>query len=54
MPATPKQPTGQQSAAELNARIRVLMIRSGGFLNDEQRKEYAELLTAWSQAVRRP
>ncbi|WP_394425586.1 hypothetical protein [Streptomyces sp. SGAir0957] len=53
MSVTRKRPTGERSAAELNARIRLLMIRSGGFLSDEQRKEYAQLLTAWSEAVRR-
>ncbi|MET9497868.1 hypothetical protein [Streptomyces sp. NPDC006552] len=53
MSVTQQQPTGGQSAGELNARIRALMIRSGGFLDDEQRREYAELLEAWAIAVRR-
>ncbi|GGV70221.1 hypothetical protein GCM10010277_81010 [Streptomyces longisporoflavus] len=52
MADTRQQPMAGRSADELNARIRALMLRSGGVLSAEQRKEYEELLTAWAQATR--
>jgi hypothetical protein len=53
MSVTQQSPVGDRSPDELNARIRDLVVRSGGFLSAEQRCEYAELLGAWAAAVRR-
>lgn len=49
MSSTPDQ---KPSAAELNERIRDLLLRSGGRLNGEQRAEYRLLLQEWAAAVR--
>ncbi|MFM9372188.1 hypothetical protein [Streptomyces sp. Da 82-17] len=40
------------SAAEINAQIRELWSRADGKLSDEQRGEYARLVTLWATAVR--
>ncbi|MDI3409011.1 hypothetical protein [Streptomyces cavernicola] len=40
------------SAAEINAQIRELWSRADGRLSDEQRREYARLVTLWAVAVR--
>ncbi|MFD8567496.1 hypothetical protein [Streptomyces sp. NPDC059639] len=49
----PIQPPGSvRSAAELNERIRGLMLHSGGRLSAEQRAEYEVLVTEWSAAMR--
>ncbi|MEV5611131.1 hypothetical protein [Streptomyces sp. NPDC052225] len=42
----------RRSAEELNAQIRLLMLRSGGWLNDDQRREYEGLVAEWAVAVR--
>ncbi|WP_338693470.1 hypothetical protein V2W30_03155 [Streptomyces sp. Q6] len=42
----------RRSADELNAQIRLLMLRSGGWLNDDQRREYEVLVAEWAVAVR--
>ncbi|WP_255951529.1 hypothetical protein [Streptomyces odontomachi] len=39
-------------AAELNERIRALMLLSSGRLSGEQRAEYQALLLEWAAAVR--
>ncbi|MFJ9038617.1 hypothetical protein ACIRF8_18745 [Streptomyces sp. NPDC102406] len=41
-----------RSAHELNERIRCLMLRSGGRLTADQRREYEALVAAWATAVR--
>ncbi|MET8475445.1 hypothetical protein ABZY90_19485 [Streptomyces sp. NPDC006422] len=46
-------PDGARSVEELNEAIRRLMLASGGWLSDEQRVVYADLVTAWSLASRR-
>jgi len=40
------------SAAEINAQIRELWTLAGGRLSDDQRREYARLVTLWATAVR--
>ncbi|MDI3385242.1 hypothetical protein QIS99_03275 [Streptomyces sp. B-S-A8] len=40
------------SAAEINAQIRKLWSRADGRLSDDQRREYARLVTLWATAVR--
>ncbi|MDR3080458.1 MAG: hypothetical protein LBV60_05940 [Streptomyces sp.] len=52
MTPTPQLPGSACSAAELNARIRRLMERTGGRLSAEQRAEYEVLVVAWAAAVR--
>lgn len=42
-----------RSAADLNAAIRDLWQRAGGYLTTEQRREYEQLVTRWAAAVRR-
>ncbi|MET8468184.1 hypothetical protein ABZY90_16580 [Streptomyces sp. NPDC006422] len=41
-----------RSAEELNERIRDLMLRSGGRLSAEQRREYEVLVAEWAVAER--
>ncbi|WP_327675910.1 MULTISPECIES: hypothetical protein [unclassified Streptomyces] len=41
-----------RSADELNERIRDLMLRSGGRLSAEQRREYEVLVAEWAAAER--
>ncbi|MEV1026866.1 hypothetical protein [Streptomyces sp. NPDC050264] len=41
-----------RSAHELNEQIRSLMLRSGGHLTPDQRREYEALVAAWAAAVR--
>ncbi|MGW0683872.1 hypothetical protein ACWD2L_10985 [Streptomyces sp. NPDC002754] len=41
-----------RSADELNERIRDLMLRSGGRLSAEQRREYEGLVAQWAAAER--
>ncbi|MZD08051.1 hypothetical protein GTW43_23635 [Streptomyces sp. SID5785] len=47
----PAGPLPGRSATELNAQIRELMLQTGGFLNEKQRREYAALVAAWWSAV---
>lgn len=46
------EPGPVRSADELNERIRDLMLRSGGRLSAEQRREYEVLVAEWSAAER--
>ncbi|MFI5665147.1 hypothetical protein [Streptomyces sp. NPDC051684] len=48
---TPEHGPGR-SAEELNERIRDLMLRSGGRLSAEQRREYEVLVAEWAAAER--
>ncbi|MGP3775717.1 hypothetical protein ACTWJ8_33340 [Streptomyces sp. SDT5-1] len=41
-----------RSVEELNEQIRSLMLASGGWLSEEQRVVYADLVTAWALASR--
>ncbi|NBE50786.1 hypothetical protein [Streptomyces boluensis] len=43
---------GTPSAAEINAQIRELWSRTDGRLSEDQRREYARLVTLWAAAVR--
>ncbi|GHH73757.1 hypothetical protein GCM10018793_13050 [Streptomyces sulfonofaciens] len=45
-------PDDKSPAAELNERIRALMLRPGGRLTEDQRAEYQVLLQEWAAAVR--
>lgn len=44
-------PSGTRSVDELNEQIRCLMLASGGWLSDEQRVVYADLVTEWALAA---
>ena len=50
--APTQPPAPERSAAELNERIRCLMLRSGGHLTAEQRAEYEVLVVEWAAAIR--
>ncbi|WP_371579491.1 hypothetical protein [Streptomyces sp. NBC_01314] len=39
-----------RSAADLNERIRTLMLGAGGYLRPHERDEYEQLVTAWAIA----
>jgi hypothetical protein len=39
-----------RSAADLNNRIRTLMLGAGGYLRPHERAEYERLVTAWAIA----
>ncbi|MDX2520608.1 MULTISPECIES: hypothetical protein [Streptomyces] len=39
-----------RSAADLNERIRTLMLGAGGYLRPHERAEYEQLVTAWALA----
>ncbi len=39
-----------RSAADLNNRIRTLMLGAGGYLRPQERAEYEQLVTAWAHA----
>lgn len=41
-----------RSAAAVNAEIRALMVRSGGYLRAEDRPVYERLREEWAEAVR--
>ncbi|MFI5663266.1 hypothetical protein [Streptomyces sp. NPDC051684] len=43
-------PRGTRSVEELNEQIRRLILASGGWLSDEQRVAYADLITEWALA----
>ncbi|MFE6903766.1 hypothetical protein ACFVFJ_44275 [Streptomyces sp. NPDC057717] len=51
MPSTPASGP-VRSADDLNEEIRRLMLRSGGRLSAEQRREYEVLVVEWAAAVR--
>ncbi|MFF3490100.1 hypothetical protein ACFYWS_02010 [Streptomyces sp. NPDC002795] len=51
MTTTPEHVVAR-SADELNERIRDLMLRSGGRLSAEQRREYEVLVAEWAAAER--
>ncbi|MFJ9176273.1 hypothetical protein [Streptomyces sp. NPDC102360] len=51
MAPTPED-AAARSADELNERIRDLMLRSGGRLSAEQRREYEALVAQWAAAER--
>ncbi|MGW1890086.1 hypothetical protein ACWCP6_07415 [Streptomyces sp. NPDC002004] len=46
-------PGSVRSAAEVNEQIRALWARSGGRLTEEERAEYAVLVTEWALASTR-
>lgn len=52
MPPTSSASTGVRSAAAVNAEIRQLMVRSGGYLRAEDRPVYERLRAEWAEAVR--
>lgn len=45
------QPGSARSAAALNALIRALLLRTGGWLYGETRAEYQTLVEEWTVAV---
>ncbi|MEG3627775.1 hypothetical protein [Streptomyces poriticola] len=49
--STTVEPPSERSAAEVNAEIRALWIRSGGTLSVEQREEYQRLVMEWAAAA---
>jgi len=52
MSPNPSRPGGVRSAADVNAEIRALMVRSGGYLRAEDRPVYERLREEWAVAVR--
>lgn len=51
-PPNPSASTGVRSSAAVNAEIRALMVRSGGYLRAEDRPVYEALREEWAEAVR--
>ena len=55
MPPTPPDPasprTATEQVAELNAAIRALLLRTGGWLYGDTRAEYEQLRDEWTVAV---
>ncbi len=45
-------PGSVRSSADVNAEIRALLIRTGGWLYGETRAEYERLCAEWAEAVR--
>lgn len=52
MPPTPPPDGSQRSAAAVNAEIRALLLRTGGWLYGDTRDEYERLRDEWADAVR--
>lgn len=52
MPPIPQAPGRVRPAAVVNAEIRALMVRSGGYLRAEDRPVYEALREEWAEAVR--
>jgi hypothetical protein len=53
MPPTPQDRAGSvRSAAVLNEEIRNRWQRAGGVLDEQQRREYEQLVTEWAAAIR--
>jgi hypothetical protein len=52
MSPSPSASGGVRSAAVVNAEIRALMVRSGGYLRVEDRPLYERLREEWAAAVR--
>lgn len=52
MSPSPSASGGVRSAAAVNAEIRQLMVRSGGYLRAEDRPVYERLRAEWAEAVR--
>jgi hypothetical protein len=50
MPTDLPHPGSVRSAADLNNRIRALMLGAGGYLRPHERTEYERLVTAWAIA----
>lgn len=51
MPPTPPPDGSLRSAAAVNAEIRALLLRTGGWLYGETRAEYERLRDEWAAAV---
>lgn len=51
MPPTPPTPGPLRSAATVNALIRALLLRTGGWLYGPTRVEYEQLRDEWTVAV---
>lgn len=43
-----------RSAAQVNAEIRALLVRTGGLLSEVDRVAYRALVAEWTAAVRQP
>jgi hypothetical protein len=52
MPPTPPAPGPPRPAAAVNAEIRALLLRTGGWLYGETRDEYERLRAEWAAAMR--
>jgi hypothetical protein len=52
MPPDPLASGPVRSSAAVNAEIRQLMVRSGGYLRAEDRPVYERLREEWAEAVR--
>jgi len=52
MPPTPPTPGPVRPAAAVNADIRALLLRTGGWLYGDTRDEYERLRAEWAEAVR--
>lgn len=52
MSPSPSASGGVRSAAVVNAEIRALMVRSGGYLRAEDRPVYERLREEWAEAMR--
>jgi hypothetical protein len=50
MPTDVSRRGSVRSAADLNNRIRTLMLGAGGYLRPHERAEYEQLVTAWALA----
>ena len=49
--STTVESLSERAAAEVNAEIRALWVRSGGTLSVEQRAEYQRLVLEWAAAA---
>lgn len=52
MSPNPSRPGGVRSSAAVNAEIRALLVRTGGWLSEADRVEYRELVAEWTAAER--
>lgn len=51
MPPTPPPPGRARPSAVVNAAIRALLLRTGGWLYGDTRREYEQLRDEWTVAV---
>ena len=51
MPPTPQPPTRVRPSDVVNAAIRALLLRTGGWLYGDTRTEYEQLRDEWTVAV---